>query len=143
MMPLRLGFIPLSDCAVLVVAQERGFFRRHGLDVTLLREVSWANIRDKLAVGALDGAQMLASMPLAATLGIDPVACPLLTALSLNLNGNAITVSTALWKRMVEADPQSTESRPVTAAGLRRVLDADRHQGRPPLIFEIVFNFVL
>ena len=141
MTPLRLGFIPLSDCAVLVVARERGFFRRHGLDVTLLREVSWANIRDKLAVGALDGAQMLASMPLAAAVGIDPVARPLITALSLDLNGNAITVSTALWARMVEADPQSTVTRPVTAAALRRVIDEDRRHGQPPLRFAMVYPF--
>ena len=88
MKALRLGFIPLSDCAVLAVAVEKGFFRRHGVDVTLSREVSWANIRDKVAVGALDGAQMLAGMPLAAAAGIDPVASPLITAFSLDLNGN-------------------------------------------------------
>lgn len=57
MKPLRIGFIPLSDCAVLAVAAEKGFFRRHGLAATLSREVSWANVRDKVAVGALDGAQ--------------------------------------------------------------------------------------
>ena len=67
MKPLRLGIIPLSDCAVLAVAKEKGFFRRHGVEVTLSREVSWANVRDKVAAGALDGAQMLAGMPLAAS----------------------------------------------------------------------------
>lgn len=141
MTPLRLGFIPLSDCAVLAVAREKGFFRRHDLDVTLLREVSWANVRDKVAVGTLDGAQMLAGMPIAATVGIDPVARPLITAFSLDLNGNAITVSTALWARMVEADPQSTATRPVTAAALRRVIDEDRRHGRPPLRFAMVYPF--
>ena len=58
---LRLGFI-LTDCAPLVVARERGHFKRYGLDVSLVREASWANIRDKVAVGALDGAQMLAAI---------------------------------------------------------------------------------
>jgi nitrate/nitrite transport system substrate-binding protein len=75
--PLRLGFMPLSDCAILAIAKEKGFFLRHGLDVTLRREVSWANIRDKVAVGALDAAQMLAGMPLAAAIGADRVAPPL------------------------------------------------------------------
>jgi len=139
--PLRLGFIPLSDCAVLVIARERGFFRRHGLDVTLCREVSWANIRDKVAVGALDGAQMLAGMPIAASVGIDPIARPLVTAFSLDLNGNAITVSTALWARMLEADRASALARPVTAAALRRVIDSDRQHGRAPLRFAMVYPF--
>ena len=90
---LRLGFVPLLDAAPLVVAKERGFFRRHGLDVTLSRERSWANVRDNLEAGLLDAAQMLAPMTLAATLGAGARAVPMVTALSLGLNGNAITVS--------------------------------------------------
>ena len=70
-----------------------------------------------------------------------PVAPPLITAFSLDLNGNAITVSTALWARMVEADPTSTATRPVTAAALRRVIDADRRHDRPPLRFAMVYPF--
>ena len=66
---LRIGFLPLTDCAVLVAALERGFFEKYGLHVTLQREVSWANIRDRVAFGELDAAHMLAPMPLAATLG--------------------------------------------------------------------------
>ncbi|MGH7790648.1 MAG: CmpA/NrtA family ABC transporter substrate-binding protein [Candidatus Binatia bacterium] len=141
MTPLRLGFIPLSDCAVLAVAQERGLFRAEGLDVTLSREVSWANLRDKVAIGALDGAQMLAGMPLAASVGIDPVARPLVTAFSLDLNGNAITVSTGLWRRMVAADPEASAQRPMTARALRAVIDDDRRHGRPPLRFAMVYPF--
>jgi ABC-type nitrate/sulfonate/bicarbonate transport system substrate-binding protein len=49
---VRLGFVPLTDCAPLVLARERGYFRDEGIDVTLSREPSWATIRDKLAVGA-------------------------------------------------------------------------------------------
>ena len=138
---LRLGFIPLSDCAVLAVAQERGFFRRHGIEVVLSREVSWANIRDKVAVGALDGAQMLAGMPLAAAVGIDPVRSPLITAFSLGLNGNAITVSNDLWARMLATDPDGMAARPITAGPLRRVIDADRSAGRPRLRFAVVYPF--
>ncbi|MFI4936323.1 MAG: ABC transporter substrate-binding protein, partial [Caulobacterales bacterium] len=58
--PLRLGFVPLVDSAALLVAQARGFFAAEGLSVELSREVSWATVRDKVAVGALDGAHMLA-----------------------------------------------------------------------------------
>lgn len=141
MTPLRLGFVPLIDCAVLAVAEARGFFRRHGLAVELSREASWATIRDKLAVGALDGAQMLAGMPLAAAAGIDPLAVPTLTAFSLDLNGNAITVSRPLWERMRAADPAATETRPVTAAALRSVIEDDRAAGRAPLRFATVYPF--
>jgi nitrate/nitrite transport system substrate-binding protein len=138
---LRLGFVPLSDCAVLAVAEDKGFFRRHGLDVALSREVSWATIRDKVAAGALDGAQMLAGMPVAAAVGIDRVAPPLVSAFSLDLNGNAITVSTALWQRMLEADPGAASRRPVTAASLRRVIENDRAGQRPRLRFAMVYPF--
>ncbi|MDX2166651.1 MAG: CmpA/NrtA family ABC transporter substrate-binding protein [Deltaproteobacteria bacterium] len=141
MTPLRLGFIPLIDCAVLAVAEARGYFRRHGLAVELSREASWATIRDKLAVGALDGAQMLAGMPLAAAAGIDPLAVPTLTAFSLDLNGNAITVSHALWERMQAADAAATAQRPVTAAALKQVIAADRGAGRAPLRFAMVYPF--
>lgn len=141
MIPLRLGIVPLSDCAVLAVAKERGFFRRHGIEVEISREISWANVRDKIAAGALDGAQMLAGMPIAATVGADPVAPPLLTALSLDLNGNAITVSNQLWSRLAAADPQALASRPVGAAALKRVLLEDRAAGRPPPRLAMVYPF--
>ncbi|MBC8792720.1 MAG: hypothetical protein C6Y20_14045, partial [Tagaea sp. CACIAM 22H2] len=52
---LTLGFVPLSDCAPLVVAREKGFFEHQGLSVDLSREASWATVRDKVAVEALDG----------------------------------------------------------------------------------------
>ena len=62
---LKIGFIPLTDCCVLAVAREKGLFTKAGLNVELSREASWANIRDKVCVGALDGAHMLAGMPMA------------------------------------------------------------------------------
>src|SRR5262245_20929962 len=138
---LRLGFVPLIDCAVLVAAKEKGFFLRHGLNVVLSREVSWANVRDKLAVGALDGAQVLAGMPLAASVGTDPIAAPTLTAFSMGLNGNAITVSNALWGRMCEAAPDAVATRPVSAQPLREVIERDRELGRPPLRLAMVYPF--
>ena len=104
---LRIGFVPLTDCAPLVVAQEMGFFTEEGLAVDLVREGSWAGIRDKVAYGVFDAAQMLAPMPIATTLGIAGVRKPTITALSLDLNGNAITVSTSLYEQMCEALPAS------------------------------------
>ena len=61
---LTLGFVPLTSAAPLAVAAEKGIFARHGLDVRLSREASWASVRDKVATGMLDAAQMLAPMPM-------------------------------------------------------------------------------
>ena len=94
--PLRLGYVPLTDAAPLIVAAARGLFTRHGLRVKLSREVGWATIRDKLFHGELDAAPVLAPMLWAAQLGLGSPAFPVCTALVLSLNGNAITLSTAL-----------------------------------------------
>ena len=68
--PLRVGFVPLADCAPLVMAQELGLFARYGLRVSLKRELGWATIRDKIIYGELEAAHSLAGMPIAATLGL-------------------------------------------------------------------------
>lgn len=94
---LALGYMRLSDAAPLVLAKEAGLFARYGLEVQLRREVSWANLRDKLVVGELDAAQLLAPLPLMTSLGAGGLRGTLLTGLSLGLNGNAITFSNALW----------------------------------------------
>ena len=138
---LRLGFVPLTDCAPLVIAQEKGLFRKHGLDVVLSRQVSWANIRDKVVAGVLDGAQMLASMPIATTLGLGEVKKPTITALSLDLNGNAITVTPELYRRMCAASPKATEDRCAFAQALAETLKTDRAEKRPPLTLATVFPF--
>jgi ABC-type nitrate/sulfonate/bicarbonate transport system substrate-binding protein len=98
---LRVGFVPLTDCAPLVMAQELGLYKKFGINVALSRELGWATIRDKIIHGELDAAHALAAMPVAATLGLGSVACDCLTALVLNLNGNAITLSNNLWQRGV------------------------------------------
>lgn len=98
---LRLGFVPLTDCAPIVMAQELGLFKKYGLAVALSRELGWATIRDKIIHRELDAAHALAAMPVAATLGLGSIACDCLTALVLNLNGNAITLSNDLWQRGV------------------------------------------
>lgn len=136
---VRIGFIPLTDCAPIVMAQELGYFQQQGLDVTLSKEASWANIRDKVSVGILDGAHMLGPMPLAATLGIGALRKPTITACNLDLNGNAITVSTRLFERMRKADPEAVEQRPMTAIALKKVIDEDRRARRKPMTFAMVF----
>src|SRR5438128_6989923 len=98
---LRLGFVPLTDCAPLAMAQELGLFRKYGLRVNLRRELGWATIRDKIIYGELDAAHALAAMPVAATLGLSSIRCDCLTGLVLNLHGNAITLANDLRKRGV------------------------------------------
>lgn len=97
------GFMPLMDCVIPVIAREKGFAAAQGVELTLMRETSWANIRDRIAVGHFDAAHMLAPMPLAAALGLNPIPAPVIAPFALGLNGNAITVSLALWRRMEEA----------------------------------------
>lgn len=138
---LRLGFIALSDCAPLVVAKEKGFFETEGLSVDLSREVSWANIRDKVAMGALDGAHMLGPLPLAVNLGISGEQTPMITPLSLNLNGSAITVSRSLADAMRAADPDAMAERPRLATPLPAVIAQRAANGQPPLTFAVVFPF--
>lgn len=100
---LQIGFIPLTDCAPLVVAKEKGFFQKYGLEeVTLSREPSWNAIAEGVAAGRLDAAQMVATMPLAMTLGMGGKApLPMMTALVLSRNGNAITLSKHFYNQGV------------------------------------------
>mgnify|MGYP001239568604 FL=1 len=92
-MKIRIGYMPLTDSLPLVVAQEAGYFAAEGLDVELQPEWSWASLRDRLLVGQLDAAPMLAPMLMATSLGLGCIKKPLATAFSMGLNGNGITVS--------------------------------------------------
>lgn len=136
---LTFGIIPLTDCAPIVIAKEKGFFKKYGLDVKISKEASWANIRDKVSSGLLDGAHMLAGMPISATLGVGSIQKDTVTAFSMDLNGNAITVSNALHARMMEADPVAMQTRPTTAIALKKVIDADKKAGKEPMVFAMVY----
>ena len=126
--PLRVGFIALTDAAAFVVAQEKGLFAKHGIDVELCREVGWATIREKIIYGELDAAHAPAPMLWSTRLGLDSVACPVFSAFVLNLHGNALTLSEQLWKTGVR-----------DAATLRE--EARRRSGERKLTFGVVFMF--
>jgi len=98
---LRIGYIPLVDAAALVVAVDKGFAADEGLDVELVREVSWSNVRDKLNIGLFDAAHLLSPVAVASSLGIGHVRVPLIAPFNLGYNGNAITVTPDLtgWNR--------------------------------------------
>ena len=95
-LPIRLGYVPLIDCAPLAVAQEFGIFNRHGLNVRLHRELGWATVRDSLFYGDLDAAQSIAGIAFALGYGLADLRYEVSVPLVLNLHGNAITLSSSL-----------------------------------------------
>jgi NitT/TauT family transport system ATP-binding protein len=120
--PLTVGFIPLLDCALLVAAAENGFAGAEGLELRLVRENSWANIRDRVAIGQFDAAHMLGPMVVAGTLGASPLDVPLLTPVA--LAGAAM------------GDPPA-----VVTAALARVVAARAARGDAQLVLAMVFPF--
>jgi two-component system, oxyanion-binding sensor len=139
--PLRIGFIPLVDAAALIVAVDKGFTEAEGLDVTLVREVSWSNVRDKLNIGLFDAAHLLAPVAIASSLGLAHVKVPIVAPFNLGLNGNAITVSPALHADiMAEIDGDRFDPMD-TALALARVVAARRKRGAEPLTFGMTFPF--
>jgi len=121
---LRIGFVPLTDCAPLVVAKEMGFFAKYDLGVHLSRELGWGSIRDKICFGELDAAHALASLPFAPqTLpGYERKRC--ITGVVLSLNGDGITLSNRLWEAGVR-----------DGATLRQYLSQERRDD--PVIFGV------
>jgi len=143
LMQVRLGFVPLIDCALPVVARAKGFAEDENIDLVLVREMSWAAMRDKLSYGLFDAAHLLAGIPLAARLGLGGMPSQnLVVPMALGRGGNAITVSTRLYQRMLEADPATMRGpRGLSARALKKVIDGDRAVGRPVLSFATVFPF--
>lgn len=99
--PVRIGFIPLVDCAPLLVAREMELFRKHGVQVECSCEVGWATIREKMGYGQLDAAHAVAGLALALGLGLGSPVLRVVAPFVFNLHGNAITLSRDLWNRGV------------------------------------------
>jgi two-component system, oxyanion-binding sensor len=140
-LPLRIGFIPLVDAAALIVAVDKGFCAAEGLDVTLVREVSWSNVRDKLNIGLFDAAHLLAPVAIASSLGLGHVKLPISAPFNLGLNGNAITVSPALRAALMNEIAGDPLDPMATALALARVVAIRRKAGAEPLIFGMTFPF--
>lgn len=135
---IRAGFMPLLDSALLVVARELGFAASESIDLTLVREISWANIRDRLAVGHFDVAHMLAPMPIACNLGLSPLAAPTFAPMALGLGGNAVTVSTSLWNAMADGGALPPLDPTAAGAALKAVVIRRAGSGAEPLRFAVV-----
>jgi nitrate/nitrite transport system substrate-binding protein len=130
---LRFGFIKLTDMAPLAIAYELGYFEDEGLFVTLEPQANWKVLLDRVITGELDGAHMLAGQPLGATIGFGTES-HVVTAFSMDLNGNGITVSNEIWKAMKPNVPLGSDGKPVhpiKADSLKPVVDAYRSAGKP------------
>ncbi|MFC1235166.1 CmpA/NrtA family ABC transporter substrate-binding protein [Vibrio sp. F74] len=130
---LKFGFIKLTDMAPLAVAYEKGFFEDEGLYVTLEAQANWKVLLDRVIDGELDGAHMLAGQPLGATIGIGTQA-EIITAFSMDLNGNAITVSNDTWEQMkphLEMQADGRPVHPIKADALKPVVTRYQDQGKP------------
>jgi len=137
MKTITAGFIPLTDAAPLIVAHEKGFAAKAGLALDLVRVVSWANIRDKLSVGLFDAAHMIAPLALASAAGIGHVKVPMIAPVTLALNGNAITVSTAFAREIGTVPDDPAAALPLMRAAIAR----RREAGLNAPTFGVTFPF--
>lgn len=129
---LRAGFIPLVDASVLIAAAEFGFAKKEGLTLDLVKDVSWANVRDRLAFRQFDIAHMLSPMPVASMLGLGSNPSPTIAPFSLGRGGNAITLSIRLFERMCEVSGISeTAGALENAQALAKVLQVIKERGEP------------
>jgi len=138
---LRIGFIPLADATVLIIAVDKGFAAAEGLDVELVREVSWSNVRDKLNIGLFDAAHLIAPVAIASSLGLGHVKVPIAAPFGLGVNGNAITVSPALYASIAAMAEGPIDDPMVTARALAAVVTRRNARGEPPLTFGMTFPF--
>jgi ABC-type nitrate/sulfonate/bicarbonate transport system substrate-binding protein len=138
---LRIGFIPLVDAAALIVAADMGFAAAEGLEIELVREVSWSNVRDKLNIGLFDAAHLLAPMAIASSLGLGCVRVPIAAPFALAMNGNAITVSPALFAELAAAAEGDLSDPLKSAQALASVASNRRRRGDDPLTFGMTFPF--
>src|SRR5688572_7929267 len=115
---MKFGMIALTDCSPIVIAHEKGLFKKYGIDSTVAKGANWAAIRDSLSSGDIQGTHMLIGMPIASTMGLlgspkKPMVIPWL----LNRNGQSITLKAA-WKGKVVDDPKAIKPMAIRAKGL-------------------------
>ena len=130
---LTLGFIKLTDMAPLAIALENGYFIEEGLNVSLEAQANWRVLLDGVVSGVLDGAHMLAGQPLAATIGYGTAPVNLIAPLSLDLNGNGITVSNEVWDIVRPALPENADGNPehpISASYLQAAIDQFAGEGK-------------
>lgn len=136
---ITVGFIPLLDAAVLIAAREKGFAAREGLTLDLVKETSWASIRDRVVIGHFDAAHMLAPMAIAGSLELPPLPVPFVAPIALGTGRNAITVSNDLWHMLNEV---GLSMRTDAKTAVQALAKAKRvHLPDRPLVFAAVHTY--
>ncbi len=139
LIPIRAGFVALTDCAPIVAACELGLGRDLGIEIEPVRLPTWSAIRDHMAFEKLECAHMLCGLPIAMHLGLGGLQTDMMVPLMLGSGGNAITISEALHREMgLEG---KTVSRVDTASYLRQVVRRRKERGLNPLRFAMVHPF--
>lgn len=138
MLNVRIGFSPLNDSALVVVAEVLGCYVTEGLDVSLSREANWSNIRDKLSYGLLDAAHVLATVPLARGLGLGPTIGQITVPMALGANGNSVVISSKL-QEVFEGLGASTLLE--SARALRLIIQHRRAVSEGKVTLAIPFNY--
>ncbi len=136
--PVSAAFMPLTDSAILVAAAELGFAEQEEIALTLTRENSWANVRDRMAVGHFDVAHMLAPMPIAFNLGLSPLAFNVIAPMALGLGGNAITVSQSLYELMQKACKSNVLNPEIVGFSLKTVIENELIPRSRKITFAVV-----
>ncbi|MBI3899114.1 MAG: ABC transporter substrate-binding protein [Gammaproteobacteria bacterium] len=114
---VNIGFIPLTDCASVVVASELGFDKKYGIKITPSKEANWASVRDKLVNGELDASHVLYGLIYGVHLGVGGPKKDMAILMSLNHNGQAITLTN-----------QFKAKRAVDGAGLKKLIDTEKRE---------------
>lgn len=126
MTPVRAAFLALTDAAVLIAARERGFAEAEGIDLTLIRDTSWATLRDRLVYGQVQAAHMLAPLAIGVSLGLGQQSAALAAPFKLNVNGNLLVMSSEFAAALEPdistrlTDPLATAHDFAAAVGLHR-----------------------
>ncbi|MBB5693018.1 ABC transporter substrate-binding protein [Muricoccus pecuniae] len=134
---LRIGYVPLTDAAPLLVAETLGLFGQHGVQVALSEESAWAAVRDRLAHGLLDGAHLLAPMPIAMASGLGGVRATLSVGAGIGRNGNTFTLSPAI----AEEAGLDADGTPLSASAFAALVRRRAAAGEAPLRLAAVFPF--
>jgi nitrate/nitrite transport system substrate-binding protein len=112
---VKVGFIPLTDCASVAVAAEMGFDKKYGIKITPSKEASWASVRDKLVYGELDAAHVLYGLIYGVQLGVGGPKKDMAVLMNINNNGQAISLSSQLRDKGV-----------TDGAGLKKLIGSEK-----------------
>lgn len=141
-MRIRAGFIPLVDAAILVAAADHGFAAAEGIELELVREVSWSNVRDKLTLGHFEAAHILAPLAISISLGLDHARVPLASLIAMNQNGNSFLLGNETFRALEEEAQGGDLADPfISGAALKRLVATRAARGEEQLVFGMTFPF--